>query len=350
MKKKIMYLDVARIAATFAVIAIHTATQGPFWNDFGKYTGFTTPESHILIFFASISRWAVPVFCMISGALFLDPDRKVDTKKLYTKNILRMVISFVVWSALYLLLQPDIREQLTLAGEIKRFVRGNYHMWFIYLIVGFYIAVPLIRKFTEDKKTALYFVGVSVVFTFIIPNLLLHPKLDWASAATYKMFMYLPIGYTFYFIIGYLINKFGIKKWLKAIIYVLGPISFLATAYIAVAQSQKTGVFFDQIGDYDSITVLFESLFVITLIKDITEKIKFKSRGEKFIGTLSKDTFGLYLLHAIVMRFFDTFCGINSMTFNPLISVPIVIIITFITGTIISHILNKIPIVNKYLV
>lgn len=347
MKKKIMYLDIARIIATFAVIVIHIASSKPYWYDFG----FDTYEWNIFNLFTSCSRWAVPIFCMISGALFLDPDRKVDTKKLYTKNILRMVISFVFWSAFYIVAQYElINKHLIKADIIKKFVGGHYHMWFLFLIVGFYILVPILRKITADKNTAKYFVGVAMVFTFIIPFLLQHPKLDWAYKPVDKVFMFLPLGYTSYFIIGYLINKFGIKKWMKAIIYIVGPLSFLATVYITSSKSIEAGEYFGTIGNYNSITVLFESLFVITIIKDICEKIKFKPKTEKFIGTLSKDTFGIYFLHPFAITTIDTVLKLNPVTYNPLLSIILILVITYVICEIVSHILNKIPIIKNYLV
>lgn len=346
MKKKIMYLDVARIAATFAVIVIHIASSKPYWNNFG----FDTFEWNIFNLFTSCSRWAVPVFCMISGALFLDPDRKVSIKKLYTKNVLRMIISFVFWSGFYLVAQYELNKDLTKAALIKKFVGGHYHMWFLFLIVGFYILVPILRKITADKNTAKYFVGVSMVFTFIIPFLLQHPKLDWAYKSVDKIFMFMPLGYTSFFIMGYLINKFGIKKWMKAIIYIAGPLSFLATTYITSSESIETGKYFGAIGNYNSITVLFESLFVITLVKDICSIIKFKPRSEKFIGALSKDTFGIYFLHPFAITTIDTVLGINPVTFNPVLSILLIMLITYIACELVSHILNKIPVIKNYLV
>jgi surface polysaccharide O-acyltransferase-like enzyme len=52
----------------------------------------------------SASRWGVPVFVMMSGALFLP--REIPTKTLYKKYILRMTIAYVVWSAFYAVVDP----------------------------------------------------------------------------------------------------------------------------------------------------------------------------------------------------------------------------------------------------
>lgn len=64
---RIVYYDFLRIISMFAVIVLHTA--GERWSKV---------EVHSLAwnsfnFYDSIVRWAVPVFTMISGALFLAP-------------------------------------------------------------------------------------------------------------------------------------------------------------------------------------------------------------------------------------------------------------------------------------
>ena len=76
-KKNILYLDVLRIIATFAVIAIHVVTL--YWNDYDV----STYEWGAFNVFDSISRWAVPIFCMISGYLFLNNEKK----KLYIYKV-----------------------------------------------------------------------------------------------------------------------------------------------------------------------------------------------------------------------------------------------------------------------
>ena len=346
MKKKIMYLDVARILATFAVIVIHVAASKPNWLNFG----FDSYEWNVFNLFAGCSRWAVPVFCMISGSLFLDPDRRVDTKKLYTKNILRMIISFLFWSAFYIIERYEANKALTTAKLIQKFALGHYHMWFLFLIVGFYIVVPVLRKITADKEATKYFTAISLIFTIVVPTLLLHPKLDWASKGLDKTFMFLPLGYTCYFLLGYLINKFEMKKWLKAAIYILGPVAFVVTTIVTSLKSQEAGRYFGVLNEYDSITVLFQSLFIFVATKDIVGKIKFTEKSEKLVSSLSKDTFGVYFLHPVAITTIGTLFNLHSATFNPLLCIPLIVISAYVVSEIISHILNKIPVVKNYLV
>lgn len=341
-----MYLDVARILATFAVVIIHVATSKPNWNSYG----FDSFEWNVFNILAGCSRWAVPIFCMISGSLFLDPDKKVNTKHLHTKHILRIVVSFAFWSAFYVIERYDPNKNLTTADLLKKFALGHYHMWFLFLIVCFYICVPVLRKITADKETTKYFTAVCLFFTIVIPNLFHHPRLEWANMALEKSFMYLPIGYTCYFLLGYLINKFGVNKWLRNTIFILGPLAFAFGVFLTSAKSQELGGYYDFFNRYNSSTVFIESLFVFIATKTIVEKIKMKPRTEKFISTISDDTFGIYFLHPVTITTIGTLFNLHSDTFNPIFCVPFIAIITYIICEIISHILNKIPFVKNYIV
>jgi surface polysaccharide O-acyltransferase-like enzyme len=93
------HLDILRIIAIFSVLLMHTAghTSSFFQNSPQTFT------YQFLSIFDTATRFAVPVFVMISGALFLDSNKVLSTKKLYRKNILRLVIAFFFWSLIYVL-------------------------------------------------------------------------------------------------------------------------------------------------------------------------------------------------------------------------------------------------------
>ena len=94
----IFYLDYLRIISTIAVVILHVAAQNFYSVDVKSYAW------NIFNICDSAVRCAVPVFAMISGALLLDNTRVIDTKKLYIKNILRIIIDFVVLSFIYTIL------------------------------------------------------------------------------------------------------------------------------------------------------------------------------------------------------------------------------------------------------
>lgn len=342
-KKKILYLDILRIFASIAVITIHVAAQN--WNAFEV----NTFEWGAFNFFNSMSRWAVPVFCMISGALFLDCDRKVKIKKLYTKNILRMVISFLVWSVFYLFLVHDV-EAMSLTEIIKTVCLGNYHMWYIFLIIGFYAIVPILRKISATKESTLYFIIISIIVTFLIPTLLLVPQLSWAKKAVSQAFLNITLGYTPYFFMGHYIVKYDLKKKTKGIIYALGLLSLIIIPAGTLVMSQVDDKFFGKFYEYNSLTVLMQSLFIFLIVKEMFEDKNFSRGTAGVISSLSKDTFGVYMIHVFSIIFIERFFQFESVTINPYIAIPVIVVGAYLISEVISFILNRIPIIKNYLV
>ena len=90
-----LYIDILRIVACFSVIMLHTSAQ-PWYNLPVDSMGFKIANSYDALF-----RFGVPVFVMISGALFLVPGKKMDVRRLYRHNIFRLVILYIFWSCLY---------------------------------------------------------------------------------------------------------------------------------------------------------------------------------------------------------------------------------------------------------
>jgi len=74
---RIYYLDYLRLFAAIAVIILHTVD-----TEFGS-TKVTVFKWQYLNACDGLVRWCVPVFVMISGALFLE--RQIDIKKIYSK-------------------------------------------------------------------------------------------------------------------------------------------------------------------------------------------------------------------------------------------------------------------------
>lgn len=115
--KKYDWLDILRIISCFAVILLHcscdafSVTQG--------IIGFTIGN-----FYNSISRFCVPIFLMITGALLLNPSKEIDIKKFTINKTLRIVIDFVCWCIIYYLFYTIIiaKDKITFEGLINSII------------------------------------------------------------------------------------------------------------------------------------------------------------------------------------------------------------------------------------
>lgn len=116
--ERTVYFDYLRVFATFAVMILHLSAQNWYITDVNEF------EWQTFNFYDSIVRWSVPVFVMISGALFLNRDIKLKT--IYTKYILRIVVSYVAWSAIYAFLQKELHPIRYLPLQQATIICGLY--------------------------------------------------------------------------------------------------------------------------------------------------------------------------------------------------------------------------------
>ena len=125
--------DLLRILAAFSVVMLHSAAQ--YWYDLpidGR--AWKTVNAYDACF-----RFGVPIFVMISGAIFLDPKRELDVKRLYRHNMLRLAVIYLLWGAAYGLMDCYHYgfANLTWKDILKEMASGRYHLWYLPMLVGF---------------------------------------------------------------------------------------------------------------------------------------------------------------------------------------------------------------------
>ena len=219
---RIIQFDALRVLAALAVVWLHTSAQR--W-----VICYPSAEWIIRNFNDSLVRWCVPLFVMISGALFLDPYKKIKIKDLYTKNIVRIILIFLFWSFIYEAYSG------TLSCGLKCFIlntiHGPFHFWFLKMLIGLYITIPILRTIISNKMIEQYFIGISLITSFLVPMLLFlieHINYNFYIFVekNYDEFeIKIALGYLGYFVLGHYLMNIKIKEALKYCICTLG-ISF----------------------------------------------------------------------------------------------------------------------------
>jgi len=166
-ESKTLWYDNLRVIATIGVIGIHVSSS--YQPTSGTISTYDFWVGNI---YCSLSRFAVPVFVMLSGALLLSKDYKIST--FLKKRLVRLLIPFLFWSLVYIInsLVNDF-EAGNRPGfwEIARdiFVQlrdgSSGHLWYIYMIIGLYLFIPIIGKWVRNatEKEILYFLGIWLI-------------------------------------------------------------------------------------------------------------------------------------------------------------------------------------------
>ena len=354
LSNRILYPDILRIVAIFAVIILHISAAGFIYCPVLSY------DWHISNFYECFVRWGVPVFVMVSGMFFLNPQKEITLSKLYRKNIFRIVLAIIFWGILYRSLnvlkvafvdKADVNTILmTLLKEYSHLLFGPvwYHLWFLYMIIGLYMLVPLLRIFTQNAKEEhyRYLFIIFILFGSILP--LLNETLSLVDSRLNINFEIKELlGFSVYCILGYYLSKFEISRKTKLWIYILAAISILFQIIGTSIVSWKLNVAHQLLYKNYTPNVAIQATAVFLIIKDMTPKIHFSERAKSIIFTLSRYSFGIYLVHALFNQFFSKI-GFTPTHFNPLLTIPLRAIITFLLSFLIIWVLDKIPIIRKY--
>lgn len=339
-----VYFDYLRVFASIAVVILHVSAQKWYSVD---VNGF---QWQVFNIFDSAVRWSVPVFVMISGSLFLG--KEVPLKTIYSKYILHLATSFVIWSAIYACFTNG-----SLGQKLLIFVMGHHHMWFLFMIIGLYMCIPIIKPIARDKNRSGYFLVIALVFAFVIPETLMLAN-DFGGTRIVKlanalkevlsdMHMDIVLGYASYFVLGHYLHRIVLSKKQRSIIYLLGAAGFITTAVLTSGVSLKTQQAYANYYEYFTVNVLLEATAVFVWFK---YRQYHPGKHYKVIQNLSKYSFGVYLVHVLILEQLCARLGLNTLSFNPILFVICLSIFISVSSFAFSAILNSIPIVKKFMV
>lgn len=199
------FLDVLRVLATCAVVLMHVLTGA---TDVTDASGM--PEYRgLLLSVMDLVTWCVPVFLLISGYLFLHPERELTYPVMMKKYCRRIALAILLFGVPYACLELVVTERIFRIGMIPEAVmmtlRGNTwsHMWYLYLILFLYLITPLLKKVLQVVPVWCVAGVMAVIFLGSSAAPFLNKVLNIDSIPV------LPDGgvYFFYYLCGYLFAK-----------------------------------------------------------------------------------------------------------------------------------------------
>ena len=157
----------------------------------------------------AFSRWCVPVFVMISGALLLAPGKTEGAGTFYRKRAARVLVPLLFWSAFYLLwvfIKGSLKGNPPgAAALLHRIAIGEpyYHLWFLYMLVPLYLVTPLlcqiVARTTRKQLTWL----VALAFVLAALNAI-DARLSPRSGTFFPAWF---LSYVPYFLLGHQIGR-----------------------------------------------------------------------------------------------------------------------------------------------
>ena len=228
---KIIYFYILNIIAIISVIAMHC-------NGIVHGNPATRAWNTSLII-ECICYFAVPLFCMLSGATLMGYRKKYNTKTFFKKRVLKVVIPFIFWVIAMFIWKIQTKQlDINNFNKIKDWVnaffasREETTYYFMFEILGLYLTMPLLSLLSRDeyRKTLWFTVLLIFIFNGFIPNVLNLFDIYYNSSLSIRLG-----GYVVYVILGYLLSTEILKKKYRILIYIgaiLGIIYRYSTTFI----------------------------------------------------------------------------------------------------------------------
>ncbi len=337
-KKRVPYLDVLRAIAILSVIIFHVIE-----NTLNTY--FLSGKAAIVYnIVAQIMYYAVPMFIMISGALFLNPKKEISIKELYNKYIKKIVIALILFGILYSSIEIYFNTKVIsynmITESIKNIITGNLwaHMWYIYLILGLYMITPILKKFTSTCTLKEYNYILALLFIFTIA--LVDIKSFFNINIAFDILIINP--YIFLFMIGDYLSRFEINKKVRALNYIISMTFVVIIIFNNIYHFMNMQITYTTFG----IISIVASIFLIckNLIKD---NINYKV--QKVFANVGKCGFGIYLIHQFFINIIFKLFKVDFILNYPFLGLLLYTSIIFILSYAIVYALRKIKFVAKYI-
>lgn len=336
MINRIIWIDLIKVFAMFAVIFLHSAA--PILYEINKIDFSYWMTGNI---YDSMVRMAVPLFFMVSGVLLLN-QKDVPLPIFFKKRFFKVVIPLIVWSFIYIIAikfgaNKDINIFKHLIASLNR--PEYFHLWFLYTIIGIYLILPIIKVFIKNASNniQIYFIILWIVSVSVIPFI------NYFMGYQIKSYMPMMSGYIGYLILGYQLAKVKITKNIFYISMLIILTSTLITVFGTYYLSEKAGEYISLFYGNFSVSTLLQAISYFIFLKYIGENTLTKYRTiSNGVSIISITSLGIYLIHPLFINILSKI-GLSVHTTNPLIIVPIVAILTFILSFITIFILHKLP-------
>ncbi len=327
-RPNIGWIDLLRILACVLVVFSHCCDGfvAQFDNDRSSFvTG---------VLLGSLVRPCVPLFVMMTGVLLLPVGNRHTLTGFYRRRIGRIIPPLIFWSILLPVLAylyfhyaspasanpsvniADYSTTETLWHRITTFIFNfNFDstpLWYIYMLIGLYLIIPIIDKWLDgssekDIRVVLWIWGVSLLLPYVkmlapalgyqgnYGNFDILGNCDWNSYGTFYYFS----GFIGYLMLAFYLVKFPFK-WSRTKTLAICIPMFIAGYAITAGGYLLTQEYYPGNYAYLEIVWFFAGInvFMMTFpIFVLAQRLKIPSFP--WLSQIAGLTFGVYLCHFV---------------------------------------------------
>lgn len=329
--RRIVFLDYLRVAACFMVIFVHSIE--PFYLDAdGTYIA-SAGDALWVTLLDSAARSAVPLFVLTSSYLLFPVAG--GTERFFRRRFTKVVVPFLFWAILYAVVPMwgsggEVDPGGNLRHLLLNFTDNAGHLWFVYMLLGVYIAMPIISPWAErvSKRSERIFLA-AWAFTTLVPflhraALTLYGRAEIWGEAGWNEFgtLYYISGFIGYVVAGHYIRKYVDWSWRRTLAVCLPMFAagYALTAGIfwqfipaefPVDDSIDLAIEMETSWRFCSTGVAMTAIAVFLLFKKFSRAAWFYPA----VRRISEVSYGIYLMHIFVLTAaFDIISGWGMAT------------------------------------
>lgn len=342
-EKPLEWANYIRAVATIMVVVLHVCAPTLEGNK-----NLSNGIWHWANGIESVTRVSVPLFLLLTGALLID--KKESITSIFKHRLTKIVFPFLFWSVFYntyYSINSDaiksfediwVQRKLIFNGL---FTGSTYHFWYIYLIIGIYLFLPILRTWLQNasKNQIKYFILIWTYTLFL--------KYPVINSNFPNLDLTLFTGYIGYLVTGYYLVKYPISysKYTRLICIGLFSIGYLITSlgtfYASVNQGTFNNIFYDYLAP--NVVLMTVSCFVFFQTFSFV-----KNRLNPVFDQIAKYSFGIYLIHVFFIYVLDD-AQFQLFETSTIVDLFLKFIITFSISFICIKFIDKLPF-KKYLI
>ena len=281
--RRYLPFDALRGLAIMGVVLIHISGM--------YYVTIGTPA----IVFNQLSRFAVPVFLILSGwGLTITHSLRNGYGNFLARRSRKILPLYLFWTLVYFLLHI-VRgsTSLSLSSVIGAFIFGNseYHMYYVPLLFFFYITYPLFLRIGQYRS--------GVFLTFVITLVSMYISIfegnltGWVGPNVFSWMVYFTFGVWLGLNLDKVtkrLNSGKIRALLSALVILAVGLLLIEMKALRITTNLKTA---------DLMTAMKGSVIIYSLLIVLV----FMSWGvtSRFLIKLGKHAYGIYLFHPLLV-------------------------------------------------
>ena len=333
-----MSFDAFRGLAILAVVGLH-AFYFDIWDKNDTALG---REIWFFIGYTQLLSFAVPAFLFISGyCLSRKPLESLkDYKDFLVKRLTRILVPYLLWSCILIACKGITAGNFDIQGAVRVLLTGQAALgyYFIIMIAQLYAITPVLQYMNRRRYGPIVVVVLNIVTLLALYYSRLYSA-SWripAALAFYTWFVFYEAGL--------LMGNRKDKTTLSPIAYALGILAMLLALILSVIECYQIYSNFDN-SMFGFAAIKYSSFLysgcVIFVFLCLRKRI---ANWPKLLVTIGNYSFGIYLLHAFVMKW--VIRGVDHIDavskFQPLSQIVIVVASISICAAMIA-ITRKLP-------